>query len=65
MHSNILKEFVENVSVVNDVAERGVKLINDYINMCKSESQRDALTQVVEQHRSMFPNYDKQMLETC
>ena len=34
------KEFVENVSVCNDIAERGVSLITAFINKTESEEQR-------------------------
>ena len=35
-----LKEFFENISVINDVAERGVALITIYINKTQCEEQR-------------------------
>ena len=33
----ILKEFAENTSVCNDVAEKGVAMINSYIKKAESE----------------------------
>ena len=56
------KEFCVNLTVVNDLAERGVYLISDFIGMCKDETQREALVQVVEHHRKLFPDYTKKTL---
>ena len=58
----ILKKFISSVSVTNDLAERGVKLISDFIDKCADEEQRDALIQIVEEHRRMYPNYSKETL---
>ena len=60
-----LREFVMNVSVCNDLAERGVALITRYINMAESEEQRQALLQVVELHRSLVTNCNKDSLKKC
>ena len=57
-----LSEFIENVSVTNDIAERGVKLMTDFIEKCHDEEQRDAITQVIEEHRKMYPMYCKDIL---
>ena len=57
------KEYVDNVKVVNDLAERGIKLISDFIHMTKDEEQVQALLQCVEHHRDLFPNYNKKTLE--
>ena len=46
-------EFVENISVCNDIAERGVSLITTFINKTQSEEQRQAMLQVVEHHRAL------------
>ena len=59
------KEFAENVSVCNDVAERGVALISSYINKAQSEEQRQALIQVVELHWSLVTNTNKSSLKKC
>ena len=59
------KEFAENVSVCNDVAERGVALISAYINKAQSEEQRQALIQVVELHRNLVTNTNKSSLKKC
>ena len=54
-----------NVSVCNDLAERGVALITRYINMAESEEQRQALLQVVELHRALVTNCNKDSLKKC
>ena len=60
-----IKEIAENLSVCNDIAERGVALISSYINRAQSEKQREALIQVVELHRSLVTNTDKSSLKKC
>ena len=32
-----LKNFIKNISVVNDVSKRGVKLIQEYVNSARGE----------------------------
>jgi hypothetical protein len=50
-------EFVQTVTVVNDSAERGVALMQNYNSiLTKNEVQKQFLLQVVEQHQRMFPN---------
>ena len=60
-----LKEFSENISVCNDIAERGVALITSFINKTESEEQRQALLQVVEHHRAMVTDTKKSTLKLC
>ena len=60
-----LKEFAENIAVSNDIAERGVALISTYINTVESEEQRQALLQVVEQHRELVTGSNKSHLKLC
>ena len=49
-----------NIKVVNDCAERGVKLIEDYGNIItQNEDQMQYLLQVVATHRQQFPNPSK------
>ena len=56
---------LKNLRVVNDVAERGVKLISDYNNaVTTEENQKQYLLQVVAQFRREFPNADKSTLLT-
>lgn len=60
---NKLFHFVTTIRVVNDIAERGIKLITDYIAKSNDEIQRQALLQVVEYHREEFSNYNKSTLK--
>lgn len=50
---------VEAVNVINDCAERGVKLSSDFINAAKSEQHYQNVLQVVEQDRKNMPNLRK------
>ena len=65
MEFRMLKEFAINVSVCNDVAERGVALISNFIDMAESEEQRQALIQVVEFHRALVTNCNKSSMKKC
>ena len=56
------KDFALNVSVVNDLAERGMHLITEFASMCSNKEGRQALLQVVEQHRQEFPDFSKKTL---
>ena len=51
-----------NVLVTNDLAERGVKLMADFIDKSEDETERQALLQVVEFHRKQYPNLTKETL---
>ena len=42
-----LHEFASNISVCNDIAERGIHLMTDFIGHFESEEQRQALFQGV------------------
>lgn len=57
------KQFFEKLAVVNDVAERGVALIESY-NKCltKDEEQLQYLLLVVSEYRKKFPNCNKSNL---
>ena len=47
-------------SFFNDTAERGIKMISDYAQtITKDESQRQALLQVVQEHRKLHPGQSK------
>ena len=59
------KDFAENISVCNDIAERGVALISAFINKAQSEEQRQALLQVVEMHRDQVVSTNKSDLNKC
>lgn len=54
--------FVKNCKVVNDIAERGIKLISDFAHKTHNEDQRQCLLQVVESHRNQFPDFKKSTL---
>lgn len=57
------KKLVNNLHVVNDIAERGVKLIEDYNKlMTKNEDQKQYLLQVVSEYRQRFPDCKKSTL---
>ena len=57
------KEAIEGLKVTNDVAERGVKLIQDFANsVTTSEVQLQEILQVVEQHRKNLPKIEKKSL---
>jgi hypothetical protein len=55
--------FVGNLLCTNDTAERGIKLISDYIGVItKDDEQRQYLLQAVEEHRTMYPDAKKSTL---
>ena len=58
-------EFATNLPVTNDLAERGIHLITEYINKSANESQRQALLQVVEYQRGIVPDLTKKNLTKC
>ena len=54
------ERIVLNLKVVNDTAERGVKLIQDYNSiLTNDEDQKQYLLQVVQQQRRNFPDASK------
>lgn len=46
-----LKQFLSHIAVVNDAAERGVKLIQDYVDSCHNEELRQDLITLVKAHK--------------
>ena len=51
-----MAEFIRHLQVVNDPAERSVKLIEDFAKkITKDENQRQFLLQVVEKNRKSKP----------
>jgi len=59
-------KFVNKVQVVNDTAEREVKLKMDYAAIiCNDSKQIAMLLQVVEQHRRAMPDFLKSTLARC
>ena len=59
------RDFATNLPVVNDIAERGISLVSNFINNAMSEEQRQNLFQVVEYHRNMVTNTNKESLKKC
>lgn len=56
-------EIVKKLKVVNDAAERGIKLISEYNPiLTKNEEQKQFLLQVVKDYKSRFPNVKKETL---
>ena len=54
------QQTVDALRVVNDTAERGVKLVSDYSQiLTKDESQLQFILQTVEDHRRKLPNMSK------
>ena len=51
---------VHSLKVINDTAERGVQLIQEYNSiLTKNEDQKQFLLQVVREHRKIFPDSKK------
>ena len=54
------RQFVRNVKVVNDAAERGIKLASDYAkSLTKNTEMRQKIFQTVEWHRKEKPDFRK------
>ena len=58
------KNIVESLHVVNDAAERGVKLCADFLNVAKTEDKLQNSLQVVENARGRLPNQRKRKLSS-
>ena len=61
---NYLKAInLKTIRVVNDVAERGVKLMQDFsLSLTKDEKSKQSVLQVVENHRKCFTDFRKATL---
>ena len=55
---------VVNLCVVNDSAERGVKLCHDFIDSARKEGSLQSILQVVENNRNKLPDQRKRKLES-
>ena len=53
------KDIVESLAVVNDAAERGVKLGHDFLSYARNEENYQNILQVVENDRKSLPNQRK------
>ena len=58
------KLIINNLSVVNDGAERGVKLAYDFLDSSKKEENLQNVLQVVENDRNLVPNQRKRKLSS-
>lgn len=56
------KERLAKVIVVNDNAERGVKLMGDFNQLTKDENDHQFLLQTVSEYRKRYPKYSKSAL---
>ena len=57
------RKFVANIKVVDDAAERGVKLHSDYAAiLTENEKQLASLLQLVEKHRKQYVDFKKSTL---
>ena len=58
-----MEQFVKTLLVTNDAAERGVKLVSDYIDcLTKDSVDRENLLQVVSAHRTVYSDCNKSTL---
>lgn len=56
-------QIVNDINVVNDTAERAVKLMQDYNPMLtKDEEQKQYILQVVKNYQKQFPMSTKEIL---
>ena len=56
-------KFANSVKLTNDVAERGVKLIDDYSKcLTKDCEEKKRLIQVVQNHRRLVPELERKYL---
>jgi len=56
-------QIAKNLKVVNDAAERGVKLMQDYNNLLTTdEEEKQFILQIVREYRSKYPNVAKSTL---
>ena len=53
------RDFIHNIDVVNDRAECGIKLIQEYIGSAHCESDLQDLLNVVDNEKSKLPNLNK------
>ena len=55
---------VDSLSVVNDGAERGVKLAHDFLDAAKTNKNFQNILQVVENDRKSVPNQRKRKVQS-
>lgn len=58
------KEVIKSLKVINDIAERAVKLIQDYNGrVVRDAEQQEFLLRCVQEHRRLYPNCNKNTLK--
>lgn len=58
-------EIIHHLQVVNDTAERGFKLMEEYNSiLTKNEDQKQFVSQVVKDYRYLFPDCEKETLKS-
>ena len=56
------KDFVHSLTVVNDPAERSIKLVQEFVNTCQDEELRQDLMLAVSENRKVSKVYKKSEL---
>lgn len=57
-----IKSFINQLEVVNDCAERGIKIITDFKDVCRNDEQLGYLIQTIEHHRQRVSSLEKRNL---
>ena len=57
-----VRDFVKNMEVTNDCAERGVKIIKDFKDIAKDKEQLQFSLQVIAKHCRQVPTISKKIL---
>ena len=55
-----IEEIIRGIEVVNDCAERAVKLITDFKDVCVNVEKQQSLFKLIEDHRKHFNTLRKQ-----
>ena len=64
--TGLMRDTVADMKVTNDVAERGIKLIQGFAeSVMKSERQLQSLLQLVESHRRAYPDFGNSLHLSC
>ena len=58
------RDFVRSLKVCNDVAERGIAMIQTYASATKVDEKLQCLLQEVEEHRRKMPSFNKKSLSS-
>jgi hypothetical protein len=58
-----LRAFVSVLEVVNDSAERGIKIVSDFKDVCRNLDTQEYLFHVVEAHRKKIIDFNKTSLQ--